>query len=404
MKKIRIVCSLCLFLIAFILHKICKRNYVKNIESCYETVHVFSAVAQAKTKWSFIESIVLNVLDGSRNSNCDCCIYGYQGTPIYRVNAVVKETYIHNSKFTDLIARQFQCSVKKIGFRMVNIQLVGKMESCSISYNLHPVLYPEIKENGFGICSKIAYNYLNPLHLIEWFEYQKMMGVDMVLISLQSLNKDAYKVLRYYEKEGITTLISFPNDMPGKLDRGFRLKNWHYHQSSHDEQVAVYSCKEFFQGFAFVAIIDFDEIIVNDRFSEYTQILMSEILPSYPDASAFTLNVSFFITDWGVSGVEPLITSKYIRRTYPLAYRYKNIYLPNRTESIDTHGIWSKKGYRRISLRSHNVILHHYRDCNKLDMFPGDCMSFPKYTDTKMILIMPKLYDRVIAAKKRCKI
>ncbi|VDI03559.1 Hypothetical predicted protein [Mytilus galloprovincialis] len=347
MKKIRIVCSLCLFLIAFILHKICKRNYVKNIESCYETVHVFSAVAQAKTKWSFIESIVLNVLDGSRNSNCDCCIYGYQGTPIYRVNAVVKETYIHNSKFTDLIARQFQCSVKKIGFRMVNIQLVGKMESCSISYNLHPVLYPEIKENGFGICSKIAYNYLNPLHLIEWFEYQKMMGVDMVLISLQSLNKDAYKVLRYYEKEGITTLISFPNDMPGKLDRGFRLKNWHYHQSSHDEQVAVYSCKEFFQGFAFVAIIDFDEIIVNDRFSEYTQILMSEILPSYPDASAFTLNVSFFITDWGVSGVEPLITSKYIRRTYPLAYRYKNIYLPNRTESIDTHGIWSKKGYRR---------------------------------------------------------
>ncbi|CAG2191169.1 unnamed protein product [Mytilus edulis] len=354
MKKIRIVCSLCLFLIAFILHKICKRNYVKNIESCYETVNVFSAVAQAKTKWSFIESIVLNVLDGSRNSNCDCCIYGYQGTPIYRVNAVVKETYIHNSKFTDLIARQFLCSVKNIGFRMVNIQLIGKMESCSISYNLHPVLYPEVKENGFGICAKIAYNYLNPLHLIEWFEYQKMMGVDMVLISLQSLNKDAYKVLRYYEKEGITTLISFPNDMPGKLDRGFKLKNWHYHQSSHDEQVAVYSCKEFFQGFAFVAIIDFDEIIVNDRFSEYTQILMVTI-----------------------------------RR---------------KTESIDTHRIWSKKGYRRISLRSHNVILHHYRDCNKLDMFPGDCMSFPKYTDTKMIPIMPKLYDRVIAAKKRCKI
>ncbi|CAG2241932.1 unnamed protein product [Mytilus edulis] len=177
----------------------------------------------------------------------------------------------------DLIARQFQCSVQNIGFRMVNIQLVGKMESCSISYNLHPVLYPEIKENGFGICAKIAYNYLNPLHLIEWFEYQKMMGVDMVLISVQSLNKDAYKVLRYYEKEGITTLISFPNDMPGKLE-DLHLQHWHYHQSSHDEQVAVYSCKEFFQGFAFVAIIDFDEIIVSDRFSEYTELLMVTIL------------------------------------------------------------------------------------------------------------------------------
>ncbi|CAC5362039.1 unnamed protein product [Mytilus coruscus] len=218
MKRTRIVRLLCIFLIILILHLICKRHFLKNIESCYETVHVFSAVAQAKTKLSFIENIVLNVLDGSKYSNCDCCIYGYHGTPIHRVNAVVKETYTHNSKMADLIARQFQCSVQNIGFRMVNIQLVGKTESCSISYNLHPVLYPEIKENGFGICAKIAYNYLNPLHLIEWFEYQKMMGVDMVLISLQSLNKDAYKVLRYYEREGITTLISFPNDMPGKLE------------------------------------------------------------------------------------------------------------------------------------------------------------------------------------------
>ncbi|XP_063428039.1 uncharacterized protein LOC134711375 [Mytilus trossulus] len=218
MKKTRKVSSLCLFLIFVILHMVCKRNYVKNIESCYETVHVFSAVAQAKTKWSFIESIVLDVLDGSKHSYCDCCINGYQGTPIYRINAVVKETYNHNSEFTDLIARQFKCSVKNIGFRMVNIHLIGKIESCSISYNLHPVLYPEIKENGFGICAKIAYNYLNPLHLIEWFEYQKMMGVDMVFISVQSLNKDANKVLRHYEREGITTLISFLNNMPGKLD------------------------------------------------------------------------------------------------------------------------------------------------------------------------------------------
>lgn len=37
-------------------------------------------------------------------------------------------------------------------------------------------------------------------------------------------------------------------------------------------------------------------------------------------------------------------------------------------------------------------------------MFPGDCMSYPKYTDNKMIKIMPKLYERVAATKKRCKL
>lgn len=57
------------------------------------------------------------------------------------------------------------------------------------------------------------------------------------------------------------------------LDRGFTPQQWHFHQSTHDEQVAVYSCKEFLQGFAFVAIIDFDEIIVHDRFSEYSTFL-----------------------------------------------------------------------------------------------------------------------------------
>ncbi|XP_076101032.1 uncharacterized protein LOC143070749 [Mytilus galloprovincialis] len=351
-----------------------------------------------------IESIVLNVLDGSTYSNCDCCIYGYQKTTIHRENAIVKETFFHNSKKAYMVARQFQCSVKHTSFKVVNIQLAGKMESCNISYSVHPVLYPEIKENGFGICTKIAYNYINPVYLIEWFEYQKMMGVDMVLISLQSLNEDSYEVLRYYEREGIAKLISFPKEMPGKLDRGFTPQQWHFHQSTHDEQVAVYSCKEFLQGFAFVAIIDFDEIIVHDKFSEYSKFLKSELLPSYPDASAFTLNVSFFITDWGVSGVEPLMTSRYLRRTSPLAYRYKNIYLPHRTETIDTHRTRSKSGYRRISLQSHNVVLHHYRDCNNLDMFPGSCMSYPKYTDIKMIKIMTKLYDRVAAAKKKFKI
>ncbi|CAG2192422.1 unnamed protein product [Mytilus edulis] len=187
------------------------------IESCFETVHVFSAVAQAKAEMTHIESIVLNVLDGSKYSNCDCCIYGYQKTTIHRENAFVKETFFHNSKKAYMVARQFQCSVKHTSFKVVNIQLAGKMESCNISYSVHPVLYPEIKENGFGICTKIAYNYINPVYLIEWFEYQKMMGVDMVLISLQSLNEAAYKVLRYYEREGIAKLISFPKEMPGKL-------------------------------------------------------------------------------------------------------------------------------------------------------------------------------------------
>ncbi|XP_052088203.1 uncharacterized protein LOC127725301 isoform X2 [Mytilus californianus] len=327
----------------------------KNIESCSETVHIFSAVAHAKKDLSQIEFVVLNVLDGSNHSNCDCCIYGDEKVSTHRQNAIVKETYTHNSKFADLIARQYLCYVRNIRFKMKHIQLVGKMEFCNSSHILHPVIYASVKEKKFAICAKIAYNYLNPLHLIEWFEYQKMMGVDTVLISLQQVNEDAYAVLKYYEREGIAKLISFPSKLPGNIDRSFALHQWHYHQSTHDEQVAVYSCKEILQGFAFVAVVDFDEYIVHGNFLVYTEMLKSELLPAYPDAAAFTLNVSFFLTDWGVSGVEPLITSRYIKRSKPLFHRYKNIYLPNKIVTVDTHLVWPRKGYRRLKYQSVHI-------------------------------------------------
>ncbi|CAC5419446.1 unnamed protein product [Mytilus coruscus] len=378
------------------------KTKAKNIESCSETVHIFSAVAQAKRDLNLIEYVVLNVLDGSKHSNFDCCIYGDEKLSVHRVKAVVKETYPQNRKFADLKARQYQCNVHNISFQMKHIQLVGKTEFCNSSHIRQPVLYASVKKNKFAICAKIAYNYLNPLHLIEWFEYQKMMGVDTVLISLQQVNEDAYAVLKYYEREGIAILISFPCKLPGDIDRGFSPHKWHYHQSTHDEQVAVYSCKEILQGFDFVAVVDLDEYIVHENFSIYTEMLKSELLPAYPDAASFTLRVSFFITDWGVSGVEPLITSKYIRRSKPLFNRFKNIYLPNRTATMDTHVVWPMKGYRRIRLRSHNVILYHYRKCKNSDNTTDVCMTFSKHNDTKMIKIMFELYDKVVAVQRRC--
>lgn len=189
----------------------------QKIKSCSETVHIFSAVAQAKLNLGLIEYIVLNVLDGSIYSKYDCCIYGENEQAVHRVNAVLKETYDHGSKYADLIARQYVCSVHQINIKMQNIQLVGKGDFCNCSHNFHPVLYAAVRENKFAICAKIAYNYLNPLYLIEWFEYQKMMTVDTVLMFIQDINQDAYAVLKYYEREGIAKLIPYPSKMPGNI-------------------------------------------------------------------------------------------------------------------------------------------------------------------------------------------
>lgn len=56
-------------------------------------------------------------------------------------------------------------------------------------------------------------------------------------------------------------------------DRGFESGNWHFEQSNHDEQIAVYTCQAFLQGYELVTIIDFDEFIVHEQFISYKTML-----------------------------------------------------------------------------------------------------------------------------------
>lgn len=45
--------------------------------------------------------------------------------------------------------------------------------------------------------------------LLEWFEVQRILGVDKVISYTNNLNDDAMKVLEYYESFGLTDIIHF---------------------------------------------------------------------------------------------------------------------------------------------------------------------------------------------------
>ncbi|CAC5386794.1 unnamed protein product [Mytilus coruscus] len=362
-------------------------------------MYILSAVAQPKLIWNMVEYIVLNVLDGSVGIMFDCCIYGQKHEKAYRTMAHIKHKYTVDKRNVRMFATQYYCSCQDINFKPLYIILVERHAICTHRAQMKTVIYPEMKENSTAICTKVAFNNLNPLHLIEWFEYQKLMGVATVLIMLQTLNSDAYAVFKHYEREGIVQLLSFPDVLPGCIDRGFEKNRWHMFQSVHDEQLAVFTCEQLLQGFAFVAVIDFDEYIIHNKFMTYSEFMKSELLPSHPDAAGFVLNVSFFITDWGVSGTGNMLTTKYIRRTNPRYERYKNIYIPRRTKTLDTHTIHPKKGYKRIVLTSHSVVLHHYRKCPSSLQWKF-CLRYTKTLDFKMFKIMPVLYYHVDLAMK----
>ncbi|VDH90507.1 Hypothetical predicted protein [Mytilus galloprovincialis] len=319
---------------------------------------------------------------------------------MHRSMAVVKDTFQHRFMQPELTAKQYVCYIENITFKAMHIGLVEIGNSCDPCVTTTTIIYPVVMEHGAGVCAKIAFNYLNHTTLIEWFEYQILMDVDTVVVMLQYINDRAFRVLEYYKQKGLLTILPYPVTMPGKTDRGFESSNWHFEQSNHDEQIAVYTCQAFLEGYELVTIIDFDEFIVHEQFISYKTMLKTELLPLYPQAAAFTFNVSFFITDWGVSGVYPLLTSQYIKRTNPRFERYKNMYIPKRTQHVNTHEVQPKPGYIRVSLRFHNVVLHHYRKCPH-DLNWKYCMYITPIIDKKMHTLMSRLFINVMASKEQ---
>lgn len=57
------------------------------------------------------------------------------------------------------------------------------------------------------MCAKIAYGSVDAQKLIEWFEVNRLLGVDKVYIHTYKLNNLAMKVLEYYESIGIAMVF-----------------------------------------------------------------------------------------------------------------------------------------------------------------------------------------------------
>ncbi|CAG2214760.1 unnamed protein product [Mytilus edulis] len=198
------------------------KGYRRHRENCpsdklFETVHIFNSIAEAKPNWQSVELIVLNVLDGSSSySYFDCCLFGEQMLSIHRSEARIKNSLIQGSDLPELTARQYMCSTKHKTFKPVYVGLVEYGMPCDPCITVKPVIYPIIKEHGTAVCAKIAFNHLNPGHLIEWFEYQKLMYVDTIVVMLQYLNDEALKVLTFYEIQGFLIILPYPAVLPGQ--------------------------------------------------------------------------------------------------------------------------------------------------------------------------------------------
>lgn len=111
------------------------------------------------------------------------------------------------------------------------------------------------------------------------------------------------------------------------------------------------------------------------------------------------MNHSYFLANWGISGDGFLQMTQYTQRVNPRYVNYKNVYIPSRTASTTTHELTPKSGFRRVYLKSHHIVVHHYRTCPPVAYW-RNCMNFTRYEDKKMLQIRKVMEERALNVKR----
>ena len=82
-------------------------------------------------------------------------------------------------------------------------------QSCDVSTmttTAHELAEPPNGGNKYAVCVGFAYGQLDPVKLVEWFEFSRLVGVSVVQVFYHIVSEAAMKVFRYYEKIGFLIL------------------------------------------------------------------------------------------------------------------------------------------------------------------------------------------------------
>ncbi|CAG2221319.1 unnamed protein product [Mytilus edulis] len=154
-----------------------------------------------------------------KNNNFICC---------FRLKNENNLAIVSNQKLSSAWAHmplrriQYKCSVPEGNIWIDHVSIVNDLNATcpeDLSYFVKVSLPLMSKGSNIAICSLISYRSQDAALLVEWFEAQRLLGVNKIVTYTQDLNSDAIRVLDYYESIGLVHVIH-EFDMP-KRDHMF---------------------------------------------------------------------------------------------------------------------------------------------------------------------------------------
>ncbi|CAL1530149.1 unnamed protein product [Lymnaea stagnalis] len=330
--------------------------------------YIYSAIAhldsniQRANVTSYNLNIVITSLDASTEVYKCCALFKDIKTPLV---TPAKVQFNNGNAKNTYIARQYICTVPINSSNLPLTVTLATSSSCSTDPKDYVTIhYPPRHPGGIALCGKISHSRaLDPENVIEWFEIQRILGVDKVLIYDLDTSENVSRVFRYYQQLGILDLQ--PYELPGKpknrsLSEAFK----HTSQFNQDESMAVLECRQRMGGYDYVISHDLDEMII-PRDNVDLKTFLQDHVTKYPLAAAFFFYTEFFLTTWPPTNPEEDLMVKRYRQTRVARWEcYKYVYLTSRVLASITHVVYPvSKEFNSQQLKPDVAILHHYRQC-----------------------------------------
>ncbi|RUS79015.1 hypothetical protein EGW08_013226 [Elysia chlorotica] len=309
--------------------------------------------------------VLPSFLKHSSNRKFYCCLHGSDDLGKF-VQVPARLDYIDLRFMGELQGAAFECRVRPSD--MDGFDRVRHVSFASDSCLRDPtrpmtVLVPERRTFEFAICTKVIYDYVDPIRLLEWFSFVEVMGASKVLTFYNNVHNDTMTVLNHFVKTGLLELIDFDPRNRGGVSVKYTSKNGQTPQAHHDKTLAARDCQYRLAGYDFVMTIDFDEFPVPRRPFSTISFLLEELARNFTDAAAFEMEPVLLPPAW-LSRTEPVLYHwQFTRGVHIRPHCNKWVYAPAYSWMAGTHSVVPKAGYKTYVVPEDLMHFLHFRSC-----------------------------------------
>ncbi|KAK7504789.1 hypothetical protein BaRGS_00003817 [Batillaria attramentaria] len=313
--------------------------------------------------------------DSYQHKTFVCCLTKSRGAG-QPVQAPARRLFMNRHPWLSMRLALYGCSVADStadAFQFVTFAEA----SCDANTTLaREIAFPANGSNRFAACVRPVYGDLDPVQLVEWMEMARIVGVDVVQVFYHILSKRTLDVFLYYESTGFVILSpTTPAVKKGYPPRGFSRPRWTPRQDFEawmDGWVTLNDCVHRLSRYDFVAILDFDELLVPS--SPYNTVLevAQAAAHRYPQAAAFFIHTYVVPIDGPPTNNRSLISFlRHLEHSVSNklddygwgASSPKIVVRPTRVTSLTTRTVLPAKNYISKNLPDSSYKFLHYRRC-----------------------------------------